>query len=152
MESVEMPKFNTPDTLRHALQNLSHNGDPTGLGLWIIENGIQPKPYHISDIDQKTIKHLVEEGMKRIENDLDYKSVLYRWKLLYKSGLLTEDILRSGITNYMNVYMLRSPEAIKIVEHNTGNKLGYYPPKFIEEFKQDLQERIKKELNWNVSI
>jgi hypothetical protein len=153
MESFQQTEINyTPASLRHALSSLSHNGDADRLYLWIKENGIQTKPFEISSIDKKTINFLIEFDMSLIEKELDYKSALHRWKLLQQSGLLTEDILKSGIESYLQVYMLCSPEEIKNVEERSGKKINHYSAEFIQEFLKDLQENIRKELEWKVDL
>ncbi len=145
-------KNNPPNELRQALGNLANNGNPLELILWLKNNGIKTSPYEISFIDKKTLTHIVEGGMERIENDLNYKESLSRWKLLKETGLLTPEIIENGINNYMKVYMLRSPEAIKTVEKNTGTKLNYYSDNFISEFKKDLAEQIKELVGLEVNI
>jgi hypothetical protein len=146
-------KLNIPsDKLSHALSSLSQNGDEGWLLLFIKNNGIAKEPYNLNPFDKKTVRHLVEGGMERIEKDLDYNRALNQWKLLVDAGLLTPEIMMQGIKNYMSVYMLRSKEAIDAVYKNTDCKLTYYPPDFINEFKKDLSEKIKNIIGFNINL
>ncbi len=153
MENFEsFNKQTAPDSLKYALSSLCNNANPVTLRNWIKENGIQNGSFEINSHERKSISNLIDFNMRIIEKELDYKTALYHWKLLSQSGLLTQDVLKLEINNYIQENMAQSTESIEQIKNNVGIVLSHYSEEFIQEFKHDLEENIKQEIGWEISI
>ena len=127
------PQLNqAPESLKYALSYFSHNGDSNKLYEWIEKNGVQKKSYNLGVNEKRIISHTIQGSMETIKEKQNYKKAMHVWKIFYESGLLTEDILKNEIDNYMKSCVLSK--------------------ELLEKFKKDLEEKIKKEIGLGLII
>ena len=135
-----------------AVYQLKENNHDIPLRRLIKKYGVQEKAFDFSGkITEMTVQAIIDDTMGRIERWLKYKDALARWKILKDAGALSPETLATNIQEYINKWMTASTEeAEKMTRY--GEKLPVYNKEFLDEFIKDLQEQIKSELGWDVSI
>ena len=145
--SSEQIKREPPTELRQALAQLSNNNYSRELTGFVATNGVQ-EPYDLDSRMLENISNYNEFLLRQIDKSLKYDNAFTHWILLRDAGLLTPEILKKDIEEYVNKFM-SLPKGTR--EKFAGFK-GEYSNDFLQEFSSDMMSRIKQNLDWEITL